>query len=169
VVRRTWALRCRTPILLTRTRDHHRKVSTIGAIAISPTRRRVRAFPGFHREGSIRQAEIIEFLRDLLRRVRGRIIVVWDNLGSHKGKELRQWLPRCRRLHLEFLSPYAPELNPVEFLWSYIQCGPLANHCAGDVDSLHAHAASVSKPVLTEQRLLCSFIRGTKLPMRLKH
>ena len=40
-------------------------------------------------------------------------IVIMDNLGSHKGKAIRQAI-RCAGARLFFLPPYSPDLNPIE-------------------------------------------------------
>jgi len=40
-------------------------------------------------------------------------IVVMDNLGSHKGRAVRQAI-RAARAKLFFLPPYSPDLNPIE-------------------------------------------------------
>ena len=40
-------------------------------------------------------------------------VVVMDNLGSHKGKAIRQAI-RTAGAHLLFLPPYSPDLNPIE-------------------------------------------------------
>jgi transposase len=40
-------------------------------------------------------------------------VVILDNLGSHKGKPARNAI-RARGAHLLFLSPYSPDLNPIE-------------------------------------------------------
>jgi transposase len=90
----------------------------------------------FHRDQSIRQEQVVAFLRHLLRHLHGPLIVVWDHLGAHQGRALRQWLRRCRRLHLEFLPGYAPELNPNEYGWAYLKNHRLANYCPTDVDQL---------------------------------
>lgn len=44
-------------------------------------------------------------------------------------------------LHVERLPAYAPELNPVEYLWSYWKQHELANSCPKDIWEL-GHAAS---------------------------
>jgi transposase len=166
-VRRTWAPRGRTPILHVRCR-HRRRVSAIGGLSISPVRRRLNWYLGFQKDLSIRQTQVIAFLRDLLAHLPGPLIVVWDHLPAHKGKLLRQWLRRCRRLHLEFLPGYAPELNPNEFGWSYLKGGRhLANFCPDDVDELHATVLVAVSSAWRNQPMLRSFIRGTKLPIRL--
>lgn len=166
LVRRTWAPRGQTPLLRTRTR-HRRRVSAIGGLSISPGRKRLGWYLKFHTDTSIRQAQVIQFLRHLLRHLRGRIIVVWDHLAAHQGAELRQWLRRCRRPHLEFLPSYAPELNPNEYGWAYLKTGELANFCPHDVDDLHSRVLVVARDACAEQRLLRGFVRGTKLPLAL--
>jgi putative transposase len=166
-VRRTWAPRGQTPVLRTRTR-HRRRVSAIGGLSISPGRRRLGWYLQFHLELGIRQEQVIQFLRHLLRQLGGRMLVVWDHLGAHKGRQLRQWLRRCRRVHLEFLPSYAPELNPNEFGWSYLKTGELANYCPEDAEDLHARVLVVAEDVATQQDLLRGFVRGTKLPIAFK-
>ena len=47
-------------------------------------------------------------------------IVVLDNLGSHKGKTVRQ-IVRKAGARLFFLPPYSPDLNPIEQLFSKIK------------------------------------------------
>lgn len=47
-------------------------------------------------------------------------IVVLDNLGSHKGKEVRR-IVRQAGARLFFLPPYSPDLNPIEQLFSKVK------------------------------------------------
>jgi transposase len=57
---------------------------------------------------------------------------VWDGLPAHRSKLMRAWLGRQRSwLVVEPLPAYAPELNPVEPLWSDLKGVELAN-LAGD-------------------------------------
>ena len=165
LVRRTWAPRGQTPVLRTRVR-HRRRVSAIGGVSISPGRRRLGWYLQFHMDVGIRQAQVIAFLRHLLHHVHGAVLVVWDRLGAHKGGALRGWLRRCRRLHLEFLPPYAPELNPNEYGWAYLKTGTLANYCPDDVEELHGTVLVAARTVRRQQNLLRSFVRATKLPFR---
>lgn len=166
MVCRTWAPRGRTPVLRQRTR-HHRRVSAIGGLSISPGRRRLGWYLQFHRDQSIRQEQVIAFLRHLLRHLRGTVLVVWDHLGAHRGRILRHWLRRCRRLHLEFLPGYAPELNPNEYGWGYLKTHRLANYCPVDVDRLHARVLVEARDTASHQALLRSFVHATGLPIRL--
>ena len=47
-------------------------------------------------------------------------IVILDNLGSHKGKAVRQAI-RSAGAHLLFLPPYSPDLNPIEQLFAKLK------------------------------------------------
>ena len=47
-------------------------------------------------------------------------VVVLDNLGSHKGKAVRQALRRAGA-KLFFLPPYSPDLNPIEQLFAKLK------------------------------------------------
>jgi hypothetical protein len=70
----------------------------------------------------------------------GKIVLVWDNLNIHRQAETAAlagagWLRICR------LPSYAPELNPVEGIWSVLNRTVLANLAATGPD----HLASVIK------------------------
>ncbi|MBY0585641.1 transposase [bacterium] len=58
------------------------------------------------------------FLGHLLRHLRGNVIVVWDRGSHHRAKVVRDLLAKHPRFTIDYLFPYAPELNPVEYLWS---------------------------------------------------
>jgi transposase len=47
-------------------------------------------------------------------------IVIMDNLGSHKGKAVRQ-LIRSARAKLLFLPKYSPDLNPIEQVFAKLK------------------------------------------------
>ena len=47
-------------------------------------------------------------------------IVIMDNLGSHKGKAVRQAL-RAAKARLFFLPKYSPDLNPIEQVFSKLK------------------------------------------------
>ena len=46
------------------------------------------------------------------------MIVVVDNARYHHAKALQPWLQRYRKkMRLDFLPPYSPELNHIERVW----------------------------------------------------
>lgn len=56
-----------------------------------------------------------------------RVVLVWDGSSAHRSRTMRAWVDAQDRLILERLPAYAPELNPVEMLWSAIKTRELAN------------------------------------------
>lgn len=118
--RRTWATRGCRP-LLRQFAGTRQKLSAIAALTISPKTHRRNLYFQTLLDGSYNSARVAAFLRELLKQLPGRIIVVWDNGRMHKGFAIRQLLKRHPRLTLEWLPPYAPELNPVEQLWSHLK------------------------------------------------
>ena len=47
-------------------------------------------------------------------------VVILDNLGSHKGKAVRQAI-RNAAAHLIFLPKYSPDLNPIEQVFAKLK------------------------------------------------
>jgi len=84
LVRRTWAPRGHTPVLMQRGRSR-RKVSVIGALVISPRRRRVRAYFGLLPDANFDGESILAFVVQLCRALRVPIALIWDRLGAHIG------------------------------------------------------------------------------------
>jgi len=61
-------------------------------------------------------------LRHLYRRLRGsRLWLYVDGASGHRGDVIRQFLDTHRRLHLEYLPPYPPALNPQERIWRRVR------------------------------------------------
>ena len=60
----------------------------------------------------------------------GKLLVVWDGLPAHRARLVTEFIRAQRgRLALEWLPGYAPELNPVEYIWGYWKHHELPNFC----------------------------------------
>ena len=135
-------MRGRTPRLMSFGR-HRDKVSTIAAIAVTPQGRRIRLFWRTNAEHYIDAAGVVAFLREVLEQVRGRVIVVWEGGSNYEGPLMRELLGQHKRLDPERLPGYAPGLNPVGMIWSYLKYGLMASfvprgvHEAGEVVQGH--------------------------------
>jgi transposase len=135
LVRRSWAPVGQTPVIDSWGR-HRDKVSVIAALTVSPRRKRLGLYFDTDPDRYITAEAAAGFVRELLRHLRGKVIVVWDNGSNHKGEAIRDLLRRFERLTIEYLPAYAPELNPVESLWSHLKYGRLANFVPEDVDHM---------------------------------
>lgn len=88
LVRRSWAPRGKTPTI-GGDGGHRTKVSVIGAVSVSPAARHLGLYFATLPDGYFDAGAVVEFLRDLLRHLRGRVVVVWDGGGNHKGPLIR--------------------------------------------------------------------------------
>jgi transposase len=165
LVRRTWSPCGQTPTLVQRTR-HHQKVSVIAALIVSPRRGRVRLCWRLHPAANVDAAKVRAFLSQLGRQVRGHVVLIWDRLQAHRAPKIRSFARRHRRFHWEWLPPYAPELNPMEYGWCWLKTNPLANHAPKDAPELARLARGHARRLQRRPNLLWSFIDHCPLPLR---
>lgn len=112
---------------------------------------------------NLNSASCVAFLEQLLFNIRGPIIVVWDGLQAHRSKKVKQFVAKHPRLELVPLPPYAPELNPSEYVWSHLKTNGLANFAPRTTDELHAKAKREVCRIRTSRGLLRSFLRHSPL------
>jgi transposase len=157
--RRRWAQRGRTPTL--RCWARHERLSVIGAVELSPARGRIHL--DWHLQQRNLQAEqVMRFVCDQAARY-GRILLVLDRSNPPRTAVRRLQALLKRRLQVEWLPPYAPELNPAEQLWNHTKYADLANFVA---DSLNHLGRRVGLSLYQQSRrsaLLRSFFKSAKL------
>lgn len=163
LVRRSWAPRGHTPVI-GGDGGHRKKVSVIGAVSVSPADRRVGLYFGTLAGGFFNAPEVVGFLRDLLRCLRGNVLVVWDRGQNHKGPVVRGFLGRNRRVWLEALPSYAPELNPTEQVWGWLKYGQLANFVPADLTELEDEVMERLVHLKLDPALLRALWDGSGLP-----
>lgn len=128
---RTWAPRGRTPVVRVRGRSR-RRVSIAALTCYKPGERsRLIYRPRRDDPASGRKSFAWSDYRDLLIaahiQLGGPIVLVWDNLNVHKAADLRQFADAQDWLTIIYLPAYAPDLNPVEGIWSLLRRGWLSN------------------------------------------
>ena len=66
------------------------------------------------------------------------LLVVWDGATIHRSQTVKDFLAAgaTKRLQLERLPAYAPDLNPAEGVWNLRKRGELTNRCCMDLDEL---------------------------------
>ncbi len=128
-VRRTWAPRGKTPVLVHRQRNWTR-ISAAAFVCYRWDGRRARLYVHL-RPGSYNEESLIDVLKDLRRHFRGeKVLLLWDGLSSHQSKLMRSYLEGQNSwLTAERLPAYAPDLNPAEGLWANLKARELANRC----------------------------------------
>ncbi len=159
-VRKTWAPVGCTPIV--RHSYKRDKLSAISAITVSPLRTRLGLYMHLHPD-NITGTEVVVFLRALLRHLRGAVELLWDGGSIHQREDVRAFRRRHPRLQVHRFPPYAPELNPDEFVWTKMK-DALANTDPEDLRQLDAHLRRSFTRLHGSQPLLWSCILHSALP-----
>lgn len=115
----------------------------------------------FQRE-NFNAADFTNVLRMLLAHLRGPVVLLWDRLAAHKSAA-RAIRRRFSRLHVEYFPAYAPELNPVEWIWKDFN-GHTANSLLRDRSHLHQRLHTNKRRVSRSQEKLHSFVEASHLP-----
>lgn len=88
-------------------------------------------------DGAIKSAQIIEFLKALRAQLRRRLMIVWDGAAQHKSRVVREYLESTDgAVQMALLPGYAPDLNPVEYLWAWLKRHAPANFCPDNLAEL---------------------------------
>nr|WP_247198728.1 transposase [Streptomyces sp. LBUM 1477] len=118
-IRRTYAPRGRTPLL--RHRLNWKRASMAGALGYHSTDPNAGP-PVLPPQARQLRHALIEALEQMKAFYRGeQVVLVWDGLSAHWSRAMRAWVAEQDWLTLERLPAYAPELNPVELLWSSLK------------------------------------------------
>lgn len=87
----------------------------------------------------IASAEVIEFLRQMLKHhPRRHLVVVMDQAPPHRSKATKAFVEGQRRLHVFYLPKYSPDWNPDEKVWSHLKHQELVAHQARDKQELRS-------------------------------
>jgi len=152
---RTWSPKGQTPVL-----QYHFTWKTLSAMAgVTWWNFYFRLFPG-----AIRSPQVVQFLDHLQRHVGGKLLIVWDGLRSHRSRLVWDYVrAQPGRLWLEFLPAYAPELNPVEYLWSHWKQHELPNLCPKNFWELSHHARRALRRMRRRPTLVMAFWEQAEL------
>jgi transposase len=163
-VRRTWSPRGRTPIL--RHRVAWKRASMAAALGYHATGTRARLC--FHLQADSYDTDsLISVLEQLQGFYAGqRVVLLWDGLSSHWSYKMRAHLEQQRGwLTVERLPPYAPELNPVEYLWANLKGAELANFTSDTIAEVADQTRHGIQRVCDSDSLVMGFLAHTGLSL----
>jgi hypothetical protein len=115
--------------------------------------------------GNYDTERLIQVLGELRRFLDGeKATLLWDGLPAHRSTAMRAWLATQRSwLVVERLPAYAPELKPVEGLWSSLRAVELANLTGPTLAEVIAQAHRGIDHVRRTPHLAYSFLRHAGL------
>jgi transposase len=138
----TWAPIGKTPVL--RRISKRRELSTL--IGLTITGRIYKR----HFTKSVSGMEVVETLHHFGRHIHGPLLIIWDRSRPHRSKVVQNYLTTHPEIYIEWLPPYAPELNPEEY-------------CHGNVKQ-HLRNATPNSVAEMRQQVDCGFARIRKSP-----
>ena len=152
---RTWSPKGQTPVL-----QYSFNWKTLSAMAgVTWWNFYFRLYPG-----SIRSAQVVEFLSHLMRHIHSNLLVIWDGVPTHRSRLVKEFVAQQNgRIELESLPAYAPELNPVEYLWGYWKQHELPNFCPKTFSDLSLHAVWALKRMRRRPKLIVAFWKQAEL------
>ena len=97
-------------------------------------------------EGAVNGERAMEFLKALKRHLRRRLLILWDGAKPHRSRIVADYVDSTEgEILIARLPAYAPELNPVEYLWAWLKRHALANYCPDTLSELHQGARAKLK------------------------
>jgi transposase len=163
LIRTTQAPIGHAPVLKHRAR-HRDKVSVAAALTLSPQRGHVALYYQAYPNVYVDNVLYAQFLKTVLWHVRGPLVLLHDGGSMHKGEPIRHVQERFPRLHLHRFPPYAPELNPPEYLWTDVKYHRLGNFVPTDVPQIERVACAELEDVRHDQQRLRSYFFASPLP-----
>jgi transposase len=166
---RTWGRRGATPIVAVSAAGSGR-VSLAGLVCTKPGQRprliyRTRTRRG--RKGEPKgfaEADYAALFDAAHQQLGGPIVVVWDNLNAHVSAVMQALVAARPWLRVVRLPAYAPELNPVEAVWSHLNKS-LANLAKRTVDQLLNLIKTRLKRIQYRPGLIAGFLARTGLDL----
>ena len=99
-----------------------------------------------------------------MRHIPGNLLVIWDGLRSHRSRLVWDFVNQTGgRIEIEFLPAYAPELNPVEYIWGHCKQHEIPNFCPKDLGQLSDQARKALRRMRRRPILVTAFWKQAKL------
>lgn len=150
---RTYAPIAQTPVLREElSRDH---LSVMSGITLEGKLLMV------NKDGAFKGPDVVRFLKHALRRIPGKLMVVWDGSPIHRSKAVKKFLEdgAASRLQLEQLPGYAPELNPDEGIWKHLKYVELKNVCCRSLSELRVELRKAKERLRHKKHIILGCIR----------
>lgn len=159
-VRRTWAPKGKTPVIVSTGSWSVRTV--IGVISCTPEGGEPKLYIRIF-NGSVHKEEIVRFLKELKSQVQTDLLLIWDRLSAHRAGIVREYVDSQSWLKTEHFPSYAPELNPVEYVWATAKNHDLANIYPEGLKKLDGHIRRMKRRLRRRVDILKGFLKKSSL------
>lgn len=153
VLGRTYGLKGHTPVVTTS--GQRQSLNVISAVNARGE------FWAVTYTGKLNAESFVAFLQDFVRSQRGKIFLVVDGHPAHKSNMVKRYIKSLKgRLELYFLPPYAPDLNPDEFVWSYMKTNGVSKKPLKKNESLQSRINQDLNGIKGNRKLVQSFFQA---------
>lgn len=150
---RTYGLKGQTPVV--RTSGQRQNINVISAVNARGE------FWAATYPGKLDAEAFVAFLKNFLSGRRGKVFLVVDGHPAHKANLVKALVTRMKgRLELHFLPPYAPDLNPDEFVWSYMKGTGVSKKPLKQNESMRQRVEEDLIKIQGDRSLVRSFFRA---------
>jgi putative transposase len=169
---RTWSRRGHTPEIAVSGKGSGR-ISIAGLVCVKPGQRSRLIYRTLIHRGrkgerrSFAETDYAALLDAAHQQLGAPIVLIWDNLNTHISAAMRALIAARDWLHVIRLPAYAPDLNPVEHVWSHLKrsLGNLATH---GIDHLATIIKNRLKRIQYRPQLTHAFFIHTGLALDLE-
>lgn len=115
--------------------------------------------------GSMNKYDFIDFLEDIKTETKGKkLLLIWDGLPAHRAKIVANYIKSQKHwLRVERYPAYAPELSPVEFIWSPMKTKDLANLPPKGLKPLKRTVRQSFRRIKSDKALLKNCLRKARV------
>jgi len=153
---RTYGLKGKTPVL--KTSGQRQSINVISAVNARGE------FWAATYDGKLNAESFVLFLRNFMKGRSGKVFLVLDGHPAHKAKVVKSYVGSLKgRLELHPLPTYAPDLNPDEFVWSYMKNNGVSKKPLKKNESLRKRVEEDLIKIQLDRPLVRSFFGETSV------
>ena len=147
---RTYGLKGKTPVVVTS--GQRQSLNVISAVNARGE------FWAATYTGKLDAEAFVAFLKNFMESRGGKVFLVVDGHPAHKANVVKAYLKTLQgRLELHFLPPYAPDLNPDEFVWSHMKNNGVSKKPLMQNESLRERVENDLTAIQQDRKLVRSF------------
>ena len=111
--------------------------------------------------GSMDRYDFLKFLKDVKIELKGKkLLLIWDRLPAHRAKIVTDYVKSQKHwLRIEHYPGYAPELSPVEFMWSAMKGKDLSHIPPKGLKHLKHMVRKSARRIRSDKQLLKGFLK----------
>lgn len=158
VVRKTWSVKGQTPTIASSC--SWKSLTMAGLLLFTPKGNNPSIYFRLQ-PGAMDKYDFLDLLKDIKIELKGKkLLLIWDGLPAHRAKVVKEYIESQNTwLRVERYPAYAPELSPVEFIWSPIKSKDLGNVPPKGLKHLKRLVRGSFRRIKADKRLLKSCLR----------